>query len=111
MEFVFGAKELVYIIGFIFSFAGGYFTLKFQTKNNKENIDDFKSFKEFVYKELKEIDKKCDEMIKEKIARDSFVSIELYQSERKHLTESVKEIKDQNSKILEMITKFIGAKS
>ena len=110
MEFVFGVKELMYIIGVVFSFAGGYFTLKFRTENSKKSEADFKTFKEFVYKELRQIDKKCDEMIKEKIARDSFVSIKLYESERKHLTESVKEIKEQNQKILEMITKFIGAK-
>jgi len=108
MEVSLSLKEFFFVLGFIFSFAGGYWTLKLQGKSASEKLDDFKTFKEFVYKELKEIDSKCDEMIKEKSARESFVSIELYQSERKHLTESVREIKEQNSKILDMMTKFIG---
>lgn len=110
MEILLSIKDIFILVGFVFSFAGGYFTLKVQSKSNKENIDDFKDFKDFVYKELKEIDKKCDEMIKEKIARSAFVPIELYQSERKNLTDSIKEIKDQNSKIIDMFTNFVGGK-
>lgn len=59
MEFTFELKEFLTILGFIFSFASGYFTLKFQSKNNKEKAEDTKTnldnFKEFVYKEVKEI--------------------------------------------------------
>lgn len=60
MEFTFGFREVFMIIGFVFSFAGGYFTLKFQTKNNKEKNEtaalSIKELKEFVYKELKEME-------------------------------------------------------
>lgn len=98
-------KDFIWLITVVFSFAGGYFALKFQTKNNQEKIDDFKHFKEFVYTELKQIDKKCDEMMKEKLARDTFVSVELYKAEMKHLNEVVAEIKVQNTKILEYVRK------
>ena len=108
MEFTFGFKEIFMIIGFVFSFAGGYWTLKFQSKNNKERLEDFKAFKEFVYTELRNIDRKCDEMIKEATARDSFVSVELYKSERQQIKETVGEIKEQNTKIMEMLSKLIG---
>ncbi len=110
MEFAFGLKELFWIVTLIFSFAGGYFTLKLQSKDNSEKLEDFKVFKNFVYKELKEIDKKCDEMIREQTARSTFVSIELYKSEQQHLKETVGEIKEQNTKIMEILTKISGGK-
>lgn len=108
MEFIFTLKDFIWMITLIFSFAGGYFTLKFQSKNNKDNIEDFKSFKEFVYKELKGIDRKCDQMMEEQLARATFVTLDVYQSEMKHLNETVKEIKEQNTKIIDLITRSLG---
>jgi hypothetical protein len=67
--------------------------------NELRQINELIDF-DFVYDELKD---KCNLMIEEKKARETFVSIELYKSEVNHLNKSVDEIKTQNNKILDLL--------
>ncbi|PLY04884.1 MAG: hypothetical protein C0625_15340 [Arcobacter sp.] len=67
MEFIFGIKDFLYTVALIFSFAGGYFTLKIQSKYNKEKAEDTRSslekFKDFIYDEIKDIKEDLHKML------------------------------------------------
>lgn len=48
---------------------------------------------------------KCNDMMKEKDARETFVTRELFYTEIKHLNKDVKEVKETTNKILECVQK------
>lgn len=89
MDFVLGIKDLILIVTSITTLVGAYFALKYKSKQNQEQnettADSFKSFKEFIYKELKEMDasmKRFDSHISELLRKDD--AEEKYISRREH---------------------------
>jgi predicted translin family RNA/ssDNA-binding protein len=89
MDFVLGFKDLILIGTTITSIAGGFFALKYKSEKNKDKTEDtadsFMKFKDYIYKELKEIDeamKKFDSHISELLRKDD--AEEKYISRREH---------------------------
>lgn len=60
MEFALSGKDIFLIATILSTLISMYFALKYKTQKNEdkneETQDSFKSFKDFVYKELKDID-------------------------------------------------------
>ncbi len=109
MEVSLNIKDFILLITSIGSLTAIYFGMKQKsqknTDTNEQTKGSFKEFKQFIYVELEKLEAKCNEMMEEKKARETFVTLELYKSEVNHLNKSVDEIKAQNNKILELLTK------
>jgi len=108
MDFTMELKDFILLFTSMGSLMAIYFGLKNKAENNEvkneETKDSFKSFKEYIHKELEKLELKCNEMMEEKKARETFVTLELYKSEVNHLNKSIDEIKFQTNKILDLLT-------
>lgn len=56
-------------------------------------------------KKIEILEEKCNEMMKETLARETFVPIELYKNEVHHLNKTLDEVKKQNIEILRCVSK------
>jgi len=96
MEFTIDLKNFIYVVSIFGAWLTSYITNKIQTKENTTKIIKISQ----NYEDLKD---KCNLMMEEKKARETFVSMELYKSEVNHLNKSMDEIKIQNNKILDLL--------
>jgi len=78
------------IIIYIVIFAGSYAVVAYMTRVNTKHIET--------------LFEKSDAMMEEKIARETFVTLELYKSEVNHLNSTLQDVKNQNTQILSILT-------
>jgi predicted RNase H-like nuclease (RuvC/YqgF family) len=109
MDFVLGIKDLILIGTTITTIVGAFFALKYKSEKNKDKTnsteDSFKAFKEYIYKELKEIDramKRFDSHVSELLRKDD--AEEKYISRREHNL-IIKNIDDKIGLILKAVQK------
>lgn len=78
------------IIVLIIGFAGSFAVVAYMTRSNT--------------KEIKTLTVKCEDMMEEKVARKTFVTLELYKSEVNHLNKTLDEVKTSVFQILTILT-------
>jgi flagellar biosynthesis protein FliP len=71
----------------------------YMTKQNQKELQSLKS------NEIKGLHDKCNEMMREELARKTFVTLELYTNEVDHLNKTLDEIKKQSNEILRYVRK------
>lgn len=78
------------VIVYVVLFAGSYAVIAYMTRTNTKHIEALFT--------------KSDAMMEEKTARSTFVTLELYKSEVRHLNETLGDVKAQNNQILLILT-------
>ncbi|WP_294962590.1 hypothetical protein [Sulfurimonas sp.] len=71
----------------------------YMTKQNSKDLAALKA------NEINVLHTKCDEMMDERLARKTFVTLELYRNEVDHLNKTLDELKSQSKEILEYVRK------
>jgi len=69
------------------------------TKKNSKDLEALKA------NEIKSLHDKCNEMMHERVARKTFVTLELYRNEVDHLNKTLDELKNQSKEILGYVRK------
>lgn len=78
------------VIVLLIGFAGSFAVVAYMTRVNTTNIKTLATL--------------TNEMMKEKVARSTFVTLELYKSEVNHLNRTLEDVKAQNTQILTILT-------
>jgi hypothetical protein len=86
---------LIGIIVITSAFAGNIY----MTKQNSKELGALK------INDIKALHEKCNEMMQERTARKTFVTLELYRNEVDHLNKTLDELKSQSKEILEYVRK------
>ncbi len=95
VKFVFEAWQLILaLISIVSAFAVNTYMTKQNNAKTKEHST-----------KLEDLQTKCNEMMEEKEARKTFVTLELYKNEVHHINKTLSELKEQNKQILECVRK------
>jgi hypothetical protein len=70
------------------------------TKQNSKDLEGLKSNEKEIYNKMEALQLKCDLMMTETVARNTFVDKEVFLSEIKHLNHTLTTIENQNLEIL-----------
>lgn len=87
-------KEIIWLIGIIGVWMTSYFTTKFQTKQNTQEIKDLNTKINKLDTKVNELNDKCKETISSKDAYASFVSKEMLELHLKTLEQKIDSLTD-----------------
>ncbi len=98
MSFTLGLNEVLSIFTVFAGLVSGWAYLKYTTNNNaKESLKQDQR--------ITKLESKCNKMIEEDKAFKSFVQIDIFNQQTKHIDDKISDIKIQNNTIINLLTK------
>ncbi|MGE4517314.1 MAG: hypothetical protein AB7D96_10685 [Arcobacteraceae bacterium] len=98
MSFTFGLNESITVLTVFAGLVSGWAYLKYTTNNNAKESQK-------QGERITKLESKCNEMIEEDKAFKSFVTIDIFNQQTKHIDDKISDIKTQNNTIINLLTK------